>query len=165
MTVAGTDDRSSGLGHIPAATTGTLTRDWLSVFALCLLELQTVIQSTECVKCPLSSSLLLHRFFLPAERDQDSSLLPRSSLFLVTSSRGSSSTCILHESLISKPPSLSCLPRMSCNQKSTPSPSHFFLAPHLILAWLGVFDLVPTDLLMVGDTVTLPTDLRHPAVC
>ena len=37
MTVAGTDDRGSGLGHIPAATTGTLTRDWLSVFALCLL--------------------------------------------------------------------------------------------------------------------------------
>ena len=37
MTVAGTADRGFGLGHIPAATTGTLTRDWLSVFALCLL--------------------------------------------------------------------------------------------------------------------------------
>ena len=34
MTVAGTADRGSGLGHIPAATTGTPTRDRLSVFAL-----------------------------------------------------------------------------------------------------------------------------------
>ena len=45
------------------------------------------------------------------------------------------------------------------------SPPTFFLASHLILAWTGGFDLIPTDLLMVGDTVTLPTDLRHLVVC
>ena len=81
MTVAGTADRGFGLGHIPVATTGKRSAE--CVCSVSSLQ-QTVRQSTaasKCVKRPVST-LLLCRFFLPAERDQDSFvsyLAPRSS--------------------------------------------------------------------------------------
>ena len=89
MTEAGTADRGSGLGHIPAQRLALSQK-----IAECLLsvreqaaatERQTVSQSTaasECVKRPMSSKLA-PRFFLSPERDQDSFkvsyLVPRSS--------------------------------------------------------------------------------------
>ena len=88
MTEAGTADRGSGLGHIPAqrlALSQKIAECLLSVIEQAATERQTVSQSTsasECVKRPMSSKLA-PRFFLPPERDQDSFkvsyLVPRSS--------------------------------------------------------------------------------------
>ena len=89
MTEAGTADRGSGLGHIPAqrlALSQKIAECLLSVIEqAAATERQTVSQSTsasECVKRPMSSKLA-PRFFLPPERDQDSFkvsyLVPRSS--------------------------------------------------------------------------------------
>ena len=90
MTEAGTADRGSGLGHIPALRLA-LSQKIVAECLLCVIERaaaterQTVSQSTsasECVKRPMSSKLA-PRFFLPTERDQDSFkvsyLVPRSS--------------------------------------------------------------------------------------
>ena len=82
MTEAGTADRGSGLGHIPAqrlALSQKIAECLLSVIEqAAATERQTVSQSTsasECVKRPMSSKL--------APRDQDSFkvsyLVPRSS--------------------------------------------------------------------------------------
>ena len=138
MTVVGTADRSSGLGHIPAATTATLTRDWLlSVFALlaCCRQLARVrTGAPECVKRPVSSSLL-HRFFLPAERDQDSSLtsllaLPRHQLKRLLVHLHPPRVLDLQAPIVVLPPQ--DVLQSKINPKSPPS---FCLAPHLILAW------------------------------
>ena len=177
MTEAGTADRGSGLGHIPAqrlALSQKIAECLLSVIEqAAATERQTVSQSTsasECVKRPMSSKLQLPVFFShpSVTKIRSKSLtsflaLPRHQLQRLLIHLHSPGVLDLKVPVVVLPPQ--DVLQAEINPKSPPL-LFSFPTPHLILAWRRVLDLSPTDLLMVGERcVALPTDLRHPDVC
>ena len=178
MTEAGTADRGSGLGHIPAqrlALSQKIVECLLSVIEqAAATERQTVSQqstsASECVKRPMSSKLQLPVFF---SHPSVTKILSKSLTSFLALPRHQLQRLLVHlhfpRVLDLKVPVVVLPPQdvlqAEINPKSRPL-LFSFPTPHLILAWGRVLDLSPTDLLMVGERcVALPTDLRHPDVC